>query len=197
MSSLPTMRRFMRMSIMVLMLVALSSQASAWNQGSFFPLPFKTTALGGKHLTDAGKCLKKASNCFQNLGDSYYAYPSILREAGCSLKDAGDAWTKDNWEAVTYAMDDCSTSFLLLSQLQTTADMQAAYKGAAGELKAISGLTNRKDAGENLIQLSNYFKLVVTVEKMERHRQHIDANSFAKHLKSASKSVRNLGQEQR
>ncbi|CAJ1956823.1 unnamed protein product [Cylindrotheca closterium] len=195
-------------TLVLLLIIACSclSNVSAWNnannnkQGAlnFFPLPFQTTALGGKHLVDAGKALKKASNCFQNIGDSYYAYPTILREAACSLTDAGNAWNQDHWEAVTYAMDDCASSFVMLSQLQRSVEMQKAYKGAAGELKVIAGLTEPMEATENLIQLSNYFKLVAKVETMEeRHRQHVDTVSFGKYLKQASQSVQTLGREQR
>eukprot|EP00980_Cylindrotheca_fusiformis_P030157 scaffold24486_cov122-Cylindrotheca_fusiformis.AAC.1 len=66
-------------------------------------------AVGGQHLVRAGDSIQAAADSINV--DDYYACTALLREAGVSLAEVGEAWVEDNWEAVTYAADDCSASF--------------------------------------------------------------------------------------
>jgi hypothetical protein len=169
----------------------------------FFGLPQKQL-IGGQHLVHAGNTLQTAADCVNidyytsadRVNINYYAFPALLREAGVSLCEAGEAWVDDNWEAVTYAADDCSSSFYALSQLQTRPILQNVYKGASGELKAIAGVPNSNSAGPHLGALSHFLKEAADVTKLELN-EYRDNAAFTKSLREASKSIKRLGEEQR
>ena len=165
----------------------------AWSSTKpfFFPLP-KGQIQGGQNLVDAGQALCTAADCFDvdNL-----AYPNLLRDAGSTLSEAGEAWSNDNWEAVAYAADDCSSYFFALSQLQTQPTQQKVYKGASGELKVIAGIANPVLAAPNLVGLSNYLKEAGNAAKKEKEAGCNDVATFRKSLRDASKSIRRLAKE--
>jgi hypothetical protein len=165
---------------------------AAWSKIPFFRLPQKQL-IGGQHLVHAGNALQTAATC---INVDYYACPALLREAGVSLSEAGEAWIDDNWEAVTYAADDCSSSFNALSQLQTRPILQKVYKGASGELKAVAGVLNSGSAGPNLVALSHFLKEAADVTKLELNECR-DNVAFTKSLREASKSIKRLTKELR
>lgn len=177
------------------------SSVSAWSR-----IPFvgagqknKRVAVGGQHLVHAGNALQTAADCVNDNDNYYYACPALLREAGISLTEAGDAWVDGNWEAVTYAADDCSSSFHALSQLQKLPVLQKVYKGASGELKAMAGISDFALAGPNLVALSRFLKEAAEVTK-EQQAQDVSRDTlvpFCKSLKQASKSIQRLAKEQR
>ena len=184
------MRTYFHLLFLVL---GCSHYSFAW----FFLFP-KSEPLGGKHLVDAGEALRKAADCFQQDDGGAYAYPCILREAGDSLKDAGEAWNENHWEGVAYAVDDCSISFRMLSQLGKSPKMQKAYRGASGEFKAVAGLADpSQESGPNLMALARYLKEVARDPLLDnsKKRSKMDVSGVSKALREASNSVQTLGRE--
>lgn len=149
--------------------------------------------LGGEHLIRAGKALQAASEC---ININYYAYPSLLREAGTALKEAGEAWD-DNWEAATYALSDCSEQFYALSQLQKLPVMQKAYKGVSGELASVASFQSPSVSysAPSLANLSVYLNEAAISSKESKDCK--DSNNFCKSLKEASQSIGRLANEQK
>ena len=196
-----------KVSTLLVVIAVLLQECVAW-------LPRKKQPQGGQHLINAGNALKAAAEVLDgstlNYSRNYYhAYPQLLREAGESLSLAGEAWTADNWEAVTYAADDCSFHFQALSQVQQEAAMQRVYKGASGELSAVAGIresigddgTNGANpnnaAAPNLAALSQFLiEAAVISEKLNKDSNGSDTVAFLKSLRAAAKSIDALAKEE-
>ena len=153
----------------------------------------KKKELGGQHLVKAGLALQRASECVNNV--NYYACPTLLNEAGISLKDAGEAWSDNNWEAVTYASEECAECLYELSQLQNRPILQKVYKGAAGELRAVASFQNPSLSAPSLTSLSKYLQEAANLSKKLRDECK-DSSKFSKSLREASQSIGKLAKEQ-
>lgn len=147
--------------------------------------------LGGQHLIHAGQALEAAAEYanYQN-----YACPHLFKNAGASLKEVGEAWQERNWEAVTYAAEDCSQYFWQLSQLQPSPQTQGIYKGASGELKVVA--SSREEFSQsvrgNFKSLSKCLKAAASVSPKENK----DRAKFSASLRDAAKSIRTLAREE-
>ena len=100
-------------------------------------------------------------------------------------------------EAVTYAAEDCSSSFFALSQLQRQPSLQRVYKGASGELKMVAATPSddRWHAGLNLEALSRCLK--EAAQETEQLQEGRDTAKFSKSLREAAKSIKALAKEQK
>jgi hypothetical protein len=152
--------------------------------------PFRRSKLGGRHLISAGESLQAAADC---VDADYFACPSLLKEAGTSMSEVGEAWAIDNWEAVTYAAEDCSSSFQALSQLQSRPVLQKVYKGASGELNSVACSRTPDVAAPSLAALGTFLNEAADVAKQLNECK--DTPIFCQSLRKASKSIRMLAKE--
>ena len=192
-----SVQKLISLFVVAVAILSESEQCLAWSK---LPLwrrrrgsSTSSSSLGGQHLVNAGKSLQTAAD-FVNFNN--YAGPSLLRDAGESLQDIGQAWQEDNWEAVTYAAEDCSSSFFALSQLQRRPPLQRVYKTASGELNVVAATksNHRNHAGKSFKALSKCLKEAAALSQELKEGR--DSAAFCKSMREAAKSIKALANEQ-